>query len=79
MVPKNAYNRDHQSFFLIFLKRSTPPTSLKQVEPEAGVTVVFHVLLVSNLKMEEECLHIRAHGDDLGNFDINCVDLEFVG
>ena len=45
---------------------------------EAGVTVVFHVLLVSNFKMEEECLHIRASGDDLGSFKINCVDLEFV-
>ena len=62
-----------------FYQRSTPPTSLKQVEPEAGVTVVFHVLLVSDFKMEEECLHIRADGDDLGNFGMNCVDLEFVG
>ncbi|XP_022806308.1 E3 ubiquitin-protein ligase rnf213-alpha-like [Stylophora pistillata] len=58
---------------------SATPTCLKQVEPELGVTVVFHVLLVSNIKMEEECLHIRANGDDLGNFDINCVDLECVG
>lgn len=84
MVPnknkKAAYNKDHQSIILIFsLERSTPSTSFKQVEPEAGITVVFHVLLASNFKMEGEYLHIRANGDDLGNFNLNCVDLEFVG
>ncbi|XP_022800357.1 E3 ubiquitin-protein ligase rnf213-alpha-like [Stylophora pistillata] len=51
---------------------------LKQVEPEVGVTVVFHVLLVANFKMEEESLHIRANGEDLGNFQLNCVDMELV-
>ena len=61
------------------MERSTPSTSFKQVEPEAGITVVFHVLLASNFKMEGEYLHIRANGDDLGNFNLNCVDLEFVG
>ena len=62
-----------------FSKRSTPSTSLEQVEQEAGVTVMFHVLLMSSFKMEGECLHIRAKGDDLGNFNLNCVDLEFLG
>lgn len=52
---------------------------MKQVEPEDGVTVVFHVLLVSNFKMEEERLHIRANGDELANFNINCVDMEQLG
>lgn len=47
-----------------------------QVQPENGVTVVFHVLLVSNLKMDEERLHIRASGKDLGDFELNCVDME---
>jgi len=55
------------------------PISFKQVEPEIGVTVVFHVLLVSNFKMEEEHLHIRAQGQDLGDFEVNCVDLKLVG
>ncbi|PFX19442.1 E3 ubiquitin-protein ligase RNF213 [Stylophora pistillata] len=55
-----------------------PKCSLKQVEPENGVTVVFHVLLVSNLKMEEEHLHIRASGEDLGDFEVNCVDMELI-
>lgn len=49
-----------------------------QVQPENGVTVVFHVFLVSNLKMEEERLHIRASGNDLGDFEINCVDMELL-
>ena len=52
---------------------------LKQVDPEDGVTVVFHVLLESNFKMEEERLHIRAGAKELGEFDINCVDLTSVG
>ena len=78
--PKKAYNRDHPSIvFIFFSKRSTPSTSSEQVEQEAGVTVMFHVLLVSSFKMEGECLHIRANGDDLGNFKLNYVDLEFVG
>ena len=62
-----------------FHRTSQVPISLKQVEPENGVTVVFHVLLVSNFKMEEEHLHIRAHGQDLGEFEVNCVDLKLVG
>ena len=53
--------------------------TLKQVDPENGVTVVFHVLLESNLKMEDESLHIRAGARDLGEFYINCVDLISVG
>ena len=51
---------------------------MKQVEQEDGVTVVFHVLLVSNCKMEEERLHIRANGEDLGNFKLNCVEMELM-
>ena len=50
--------------------------TLKPVEPENGVTVVFHVLLESNFKMTEESLHIRAAARDLGQFSINCVDLK---
>ena len=42
------------------------------------MTVVFHVLLVSNLKMEEEHLHIRAYGEDFGDFNINCVDMDLI-
>ena len=53
--------------------------SMKQVEPEKGVTVVFHVLLVSNFKMEDERLHIRANEDEFGNFKINCIDMEESG
>ena len=53
--------------------------TLKQVDPENGVTVVFHVLLESNFKMEDESLHIRAGARDLGEFYINCVDLISVG
>ena len=36
---------------------------------------MFHVLLASNFKMTEESLFIRAHGVDLGDFDLNCVDM----
>ena len=53
--------------------------SLKQVEPDKGVTVVFHVLLVTNLTLEKDGLHIRAHGSDLGDFEVNCVDLTLIG
>lgn len=53
--------------------------TLKPVEPGNGVTVVFHVLLESNFKMEDESLHIRAGARDLGEFYINCVDLISVG
>lgn len=60
-------------------RSSQLPSNLKQVEPEKGVTVVFHVLLMSNFKMEEERLHVRAGGEDLGDFYVNCVDLTFVG
>ncbi|XP_022796391.1 E3 ubiquitin-protein ligase rnf213-alpha-like isoform X1 [Stylophora pistillata] len=52
--------------------------TLKQVEPEDGVTVIFHVVLASNLNMEEGHLHIQAEGEDLGNFKINCVDMKVV-
>ena len=45
------------------------------VAPESGVTVVFHVLLVSNFKMKDGNLFIRARGEDLGNFQLNCVDM----
>ncbi|XP_068759451.1 E3 ubiquitin-protein ligase rnf213-alpha-like isoform X4 [Montipora capricornis] len=48
---------------------------LAGVAPESGVTVVFHVLLVSNFNMKEGNLFIRAHGEDLGNFQLNCVDM----
>jgi len=65
--------------FDYFHRTSQPPISLEQVEPERGVTVVFHVLLVTNFNMEEERLHIRAHGEDFGDFKINCVDLNLVG
>ena len=53
--------------------------TLKQVDPENGVTVVFHVLLESNFKMTEESLHIRAGARGLGQFHLNCVDLKPVG
>lgn len=70
----------HLSFTLICVRRNLPlpKCSLMQVPPENGVTVVFHVFLVSSLKMEEESLHIRAFGEDLGDFQINCVDMEFL-
>lgn len=58
--------------------RTQPPLGLQQVKPEAGVTVVFHVLLLSNFKMTEESLFIRAHGTDLGDFVQNCVDMTAV-
>lgn len=52
--------------------------TLKQVAPEAGVTVVFQVLLASNFKMTDERLFIRAAGNDLGDFRENCVDMFLV-
>ncbi|XP_020630793.1 flocculation protein FLO11-like isoform X2 [Orbicella faveolata] len=55
-----------------------PPPSLQQVKPEAGVTVVFHVLLSSNFKTTEESFFIRAHGVDLGDFRQSCVDMRTV-
>ncbi|KAL9988414.1 hypothetical protein ACROYT_G002852 [Oculina patagonica] len=58
---------------------ATQPTpNLQQIEPEAGVTVVFHVLLAVNFKMTDERLFIRAHGPDLGDFKLNCVDMSAV-
>ena len=48
------------------------------VAPESGVTVVFHVLLVTNVKMKGGNLFIRAHGDDLGDFKKNCVHMKAV-
>ena len=36
---------------------------------------MFHVLLASNFKMTDESLFVRAHGVDLGDFDLNCVDM----
>lgn len=65
------------SFYFLF-HRTQPPTSIQQVKPDAGVTVVFHVLLTSNFKMTEENLFIRAHGVDLGDFMENCVDMSAV-
>ena len=62
-----------------FYRTTQNQQALKQVDPEDGVTVVFHVLLESNFKMEEESLHIRAGARDLGVFNINCVDLTPVG
>lgn len=59
--------------------RLLPPSTLQQVSPEAGVTVMFHVLLASNFKMAEESLFIRAYGEDLGSFQQNCVDMIEVG
>ncbi|KAJ7339367.1 hypothetical protein OS493_005761 [Desmophyllum pertusum] len=54
------------------------PPSLQQVNPEAGVTVMFHVLLASNFKMTDESLFIRAYGAELGDFEHNCVDMNAV-
>ena len=51
---------------------------MKPVEPENGVTVIFHVVLSSNLNMEEEHMHIRAEGEDLGDFELNCVEMKLV-
>ena len=61
-------------FYFLF-HRTEPSPSLQQVKPDAGVTVVFHVLLTSNFKMTEENLSIRAYGVDLGDFMLNCVDM----
>ena len=36
---------------------------------------MFHVLLASNFKLKGGNLFVRAHGDDLGNFKLNCVDM----
>ncbi|XP_020630843.1 E3 ubiquitin-protein ligase rnf213-alpha-like isoform X2 [Orbicella faveolata] len=52
-----------------------PPPSLQQVKPEAGVTVVFHVLLASNFNMTEESFFIRAHDVDLGDFEMTAVEV----
>ena len=46
------------------------------VAPESGITVVFHVLLVSNVKMNSGNLFIRAHGEDLGDFKKNCIHMK---
>lgn len=62
-----------------FYRPNQEQYSLKQVDPENGVTVVFDVLLESNFKMDEERLHIRAGARDLGEFIVNCVDLVSVG
>ena len=70
------------TFFIYLLNRSfhraRRPPSLQQVKPEAGVTVVFDVLLASNLKMSEESFFIHAHGPDFGDFQQNCVDMRAV-
>ncbi|XP_068734956.1 E3 ubiquitin-protein ligase rnf213-alpha-like isoform X2 [Montipora capricornis] len=58
--------------------KALPAPSLQQVPPENGVTVVFHVLLASSFKMADASLFIRAHGEDLGNFEQNCVDMAAV-
>ena len=62
---------------------TTKPTAtqhgkLTQVEPENGVTVIFHVMLASDLNMEEEHMHIQAEGEDLGDFKTTCVDMKLV-
>ena len=46
------------------------------VGSESGVTVVFHVLLVSNVKMKEGNLFIRGHGEDLGDFKKNGIKMK---
>ena len=61
-----------------FYRTNQNQHALKQIDPEDGVTVVFHVLLEKFL-MAEERLHIRAGARDLGEFRINCVDLTSVG
>lgn len=63
------------SLSLSLSRETQEQNRLMQVDPEHGVTVVFHVMLESNFKMEEESLHIRASGLDLGDFNINCVDM----
>lgn len=65
--------------FNTLFRRMQPPPSLQQVKPEAGVTVIFHVLLASNFKMTEESFGIRAHGADLGDFVLNCIDMTAAG
>jgi len=42
---------------------------------DAGVTVMFQVFLASNFEMKEENLFIRAAGEDLGSFKLNCVHM----
>lgn len=66
------------NFFSYLPFYSTQLPSLQQVEPAAGVTVVFQVLLASNFKMTEESFFIRADGVDLGHFQQNCVDMTAV-
>ena len=63
--------------YLLFL-RTLPPPTVQQVKPDFGVTVVFHVLLATNLKMTDGNLFIRAYGADLGDFEENCVDMSAV-
>ena len=75
---KFALNMFANRVFNALFYRKQPPPSLQQVKPEAGVTVVFHVLLSSNFKMVEESFFIRAHGVDLGDFRQNCVDMRTV-
>ena len=54
--------------------------SVKEVDPERGVTIVFHILLDSNFNIPGEAsLHIRANGEDIGHWNVNCVDLKFIG
>ena len=53
--------------------------SVKEVDPERGVTIVFHILLDSNFNIPGEAsLHIRANGVDIGHWDVNCVDLKLI-
>lgn len=65
--------------YVLLYRTAQNQHALKQVDPEYGVTVVFHVFLESKFKMEEERLHIRAGARELGEFNINCVDLTSVG
>ena len=37
---------------------------------------MFHVLLVSNVKMKEGNLFIRGHGKDLGDFKKNGIKMK---
>ena len=39
---------------------------------------MFHVLLVSNVKMKEGNLFIRAHGEDFGDFKENSINMKVV-
>jgi len=77
-IYKFALNIFANGAFNALFRRTQPPPSLQQVKPEAGVTVVFHVLLSSNFKTAEESFFIRAHGVDLGDFRQNCVDMRTV-